>query len=77
MRLELAHRPAMVGILLIFSLLAGSVVLYTARFQSSLAQNLPMIAGVCVLILVTVTLSLLLQAAPWHAVASRNRSRSR
>lgn len=56
------------ALFLIFSLLAGSVVLYTARFQASLAQNLSMIAGVCVLILATVVLSLLLQAAPWHAV---------
>ena len=53
---------------LIFLLLAGSVVLYTARFQASLAQSLSMIAGVCVLLLITVTLGLVLQASPWHAV---------
>jgi putative nucleotidyltransferase with HDIG domain len=53
---------------LIFSLLAASVVLYSARFQPGLAQNLSMIGGVCVLILMTVALSLALQAPPWHAV---------
>lgn len=53
---------------LVFLLLAGSVVLYTVRFQASLAQNLPMIVGVCVLVLLTVTLGQLLHADPWHAV---------
>jgi putative nucleotidyltransferase with HDIG domain len=53
---------------LIFLLLAGSVVLYTTRFQPSLAADLPRIVGVCVLILLTVTLGQALNVAPWHAV---------
>ncbi|MEI7686447.1 MAG: HDIG domain-containing metalloprotein [Planctomycetota bacterium] len=53
---------------LVFLLLAGSVVLYTVRFQPSLADNLPMIAGVCILVLLTVSLGLALSAPPWHAV---------
>ena len=56
------------SLFLIFSLLAGLVVMYVARFQTGLAHNLPMIAGVCVLILVTVILGQALNAAPWHAV---------
>jgi putative nucleotidyltransferase with HDIG domain len=56
------------ALFLIFTLLSGMVVIYVARFQASLAANLPMIAGVCVLILVTIGLGLMLSAAPWHAV---------
>lgn len=56
------------ALFLIFSLLTGMVVLYVARFQSSLGQSLPMIAGVCVLSLVTIALGLVLSPAPWHAV---------
>jgi putative nucleotidyltransferase with HDIG domain len=56
------------ALFLIFSLLTGMVVLYVARFQASLAQSLPMIAGVCVLILVTIALGLALSSAPWYAV---------
>lgn len=63
---DLASRT--VAEFLVFILLAGSVVLYTVRFQPSLAHNLPMIAGVCVLVLLTVTASLLLSGPPWHAV---------
>src|SRR5688572_12892021 len=39
------------SLFMILSLVTGLVVLYVARFQASLAQSLPMIAGVCVLIL--------------------------
>jgi putative nucleotidyltransferase with HDIG domain len=56
------------ALFVIFSLLAGLVVLYVARFQTGLAQNLPMIAGVCALVLATLMLSLLLSRPPWHAV---------
>src|ERR1043166_5185881 len=56
-----------IALFLIFSLLTASVVIYVARFQTSLARNLPMIAGVCVLVLVTVVLGTLLNQPPWHA----------
>src|ERR1019366_7139960 len=39
-----------------------------ARFQTSLAQSLPMIAGVCILILTTLGLSTVLNQAPWNAL---------
>jgi cyclic-di-AMP phosphodiesterase PgpH len=56
------------ALFLVFSLLTGMAVVYVARFQHSLAQSLPMIGGVCVLILVTIVLGLLLSQPPWHAV---------
>ncbi|MCI0683867.1 MAG: HDIG domain-containing protein [Gemmataceae bacterium] len=55
------------ALFLIFSLLTSMVVIYVARFQSSLGESLPMIAGVCVLVLITCGLCLLLSQAPWHA----------
>src|SRR2546422_703936 len=39
------------SLFMILSLLTAVVVLYVARFQASLAASLPMIAGVCVLVL--------------------------
>jgi putative nucleotidyltransferase with HDIG domain len=56
-----------IALFLIFSLLTGSVVIYVARFQVSLARNLPMIAGVCVLVFVTIVLATLLGQPPWYA----------
>ena len=56
-----------IALFLIFSLLTGSVVIYVARFQTSLARNLPMIAGVCVLVSLTIVLATLLNQPPWHA----------
>ena len=56
-----------IALFLIFSLLTGSVVIYVARFQTSLARNLPMIAGVCVLVFCTGVSSTLLNQPPWHA----------
>lgn len=55
------------ALFLIFSLLSAMVVLYVARFQAALAESLPMIAGVCVLVLLTFAFCLLLSQAPWHA----------
>lgn len=57
-----------VALFVIFSLLATLVVLYVARFQTALCQNLPMITGVCVLGLLTLCLGLLLHQPPWHAL---------
>src|SRR5205814_2204372 len=42
-----------VALFLIFSLLTTLIVLYVSRFQTALAQSLPMIYGVCVLALAT------------------------
>jgi putative nucleotidyltransferase with HDIG domain len=56
-----------IALFVIFSLLTGSVVIYVARFQTSLARSLPMVSGVCVLVFVTVLSSTLLNQPPWHA----------
>jgi putative nucleotidyltransferase with HDIG domain len=56
-----------IALFIIFSLLTASLVIYVARFQASLARSLPMIAGVCVLVLVTVVSGTLLNQPPWHA----------
>jgi putative nucleotidyltransferase with HDIG domain len=56
------------ALFLIFSLLAALVLLYVARFQTGLAQSLPTIAGICALVLTTLTLSMFLSRPPWHAV---------
>lgn len=56
------------SIFLIMSLLAILVVLYVVRFQEALAENLPMIVGVCALVLLTLLLGLLLSQPPWYAV---------
>jgi putative nucleotidyltransferase with HDIG domain len=56
-----------IALFLIFALLAGVAVLYVVRFQTGLAQSLPTIAGVCGLVIVTLTLAVLLSRAPWHA----------
>jgi putative nucleotidyltransferase with HDIG domain len=62
---DLVHRG--IALFLIFSLLTASVVIYSARFQPSLASNLPIIAGVCVLVFVTGVSGTLLNQPPWQA----------
>lgn len=62
------HFTRGVALFLIFTLLSALVVLYVGRFQTSLAQSLSMIAGVCILVLVTMVLGMALSQAPWHAV---------
>jgi putative nucleotidyltransferase with HDIG domain len=57
-----------IALFLVFSLLTMLVALYVSRFQSALAESLPMIAGVCVLVLSTLVLGMVLSVAPWHAV---------
>lgn len=57
-----------VALFMILSLLTALVVMYVARFQTSLAGNLPMIAGVCVLVLTTIVLGTLLSPPPWNAL---------
>jgi len=57
-----------VALFLVLSLLAALVVLYVARFQSGLAQSLPKITAVCLLVVATVGMGLLLSRPPWYAV---------
>jgi putative nucleotidyltransferase with HDIG domain len=57
------------ALVLVMTLLSAVVVLYGARFQPTLAQSLPKIAGVCLLVLVTLLLSFLLGNPPWHAIS--------
>src|ERR1019366_4092957 len=57
-----------ISLFLIFSLLTMLDVMYVARFQASLANNLPMIAGVCVLVLMTIVLGTVLNQPPWNAL---------
>jgi putative nucleotidyltransferase with HDIG domain len=56
------------SLFMILSLLTALMVLYVGRFQPGLVQSLPMIVGVCVLILMTLMLSALLSQPPWHAL---------
>ncbi len=56
------------ALFLIFSLLTTLVVLYVSRFQIAMGQSLPMICGVCVLVLATLVTGMYLSQAPWHAV---------
>ncbi|HXG11858.1 MAG TPA: HDIG domain-containing protein [Gemmataceae bacterium] len=56
------------AIFLIMTLLALLVILYVVRFQAALAKSLPMIAGVCALVILTLLLGLLLSQPPWYAV---------
>ena len=53
---------------MILSLLTALMVKYVARFQTSLAQSMPMIAGVCVLIFTTLILGTVLNQTPWNAL---------
>ncbi len=62
------HWNRCLALFLIFSLLTALVVIYVARFQTGLAQNLKMIGGVCFLTLGTIVLGTLLGQPPWHAV---------
>ncbi len=56
------------AIFLIHALLASLVVIYVVRLQPSLAQSLPKILGVSVLVILTLALALLLCYPPWYAV---------
>jgi cyclic-di-AMP phosphodiesterase PgpH len=62
------HWSRGISLFMILSLLTALMVMYVGRFQASLAQSLPMIAGVCVLILTTLVLAALLSQPPWHAL---------
>lgn len=57
-----------IAIFLVFTLLALLVVLYVIRFQQGLASSLHKIAGVCVMVLLTLGIGLFLCPVCWHAV---------
>jgi putative nucleotidyltransferase with HDIG domain len=57
-----------VCLLLLFTLLAGLVALYVGRFQTNLAESLPVIIGLCLLVLLTLVCGAWLSRPPWHAV---------
>jgi putative nucleotidyltransferase with HDIG domain len=62
------HARRGTALFLVMSLLAAVVVLYGARYQQTLAQSLPKVAGVCALAVVTLTVSLWLSGPPWYGV---------
>jgi putative nucleotidyltransferase with HDIG domain len=62
------HARRGAALFLVMSLLTTLVVLYVARFQVGLAESLPKIISVCILVVVTLALGLLLSRPPWHAV---------
>jgi putative nucleotidyltransferase with HDIG domain len=67
---SLSHRDHLrrgIALVLVFTLLAALVVLYVARFQTGLADNLPTITGVCALVVVTLALGMVLNRPPWYA----------
>jgi putative nucleotidyltransferase with HDIG domain len=62
------HWSRGISLFLIFSLLTMLDVMYVARFQASLANSLPMIGGVCILVCGTIVLGTVLNAPPWNAL---------
>jgi putative nucleotidyltransferase with HDIG domain len=65
---SLDHLARAGALFLVHALLASLVVIYVVRFQKSLAQSLPKIAGVCVLVLGTLALAIVFSHSPWYAV---------
>lgn len=62
------HVRRAIALFLVMSLLAALVVVYVTRFQPALVESMPLITGVCVLVVATTFLSLQLSREPWHAV---------
>src|SRR5262249_5384466 len=62
------HLRRGLALFLVFTLLAGVVVIYVGRFQQGLAQSMPKLLGVCALVVLTLVLGLLLSRTTWHAV---------
>ncbi|MFO0863983.1 MAG: HDIG domain-containing protein [Gemmataceae bacterium] len=56
------------AMVLMFGMLSISIGLYVVRFQVGLAQSSQAVAGVAILVLLTLSLGLILDQAPWHAV---------
>jgi putative nucleotidyltransferase with HDIG domain len=62
------HVRRAIALFLVIGLLAIIVVMYVTRFQPALAQSSGKIASVCILIVVTLGLSLMLSHPPWQGV---------
>jgi putative nucleotidyltransferase with HDIG domain len=62
------HARRATALLLISLLLSFVLVLYVARFQRRLASQLPQVAGMCLLALMTLGVGLLLSRSPWYAL---------
>jgi putative nucleotidyltransferase with HDIG domain len=62
------HLARAFALFLVHALLASLVVIYVVRFQKSLAVSLPKIIGVCLLVLLTLVLSIVFSHSPWYAV---------
>jgi len=62
------HLRRAAALFLVVSLLSSVVVIYVARFQQSLGQDLNKIISICILVVATLALGLLLSRPPWQAV---------
>ncbi|MGL6097282.1 MAG: HDIG domain-containing metalloprotein [Fimbriiglobus sp.] len=62
-------RGRAVALAAIIGVLAGTVVVYSTRFQPALAGSTGAVAGVCVLLVGTFALAVWLSRPPWHAAA--------
>ena len=51
------------------ALLGATAVVYSARFQPTLATNTPAVAGVCVWLVLTLGMAIWVNQAPWNAAA--------
>jgi putative nucleotidyltransferase with HDIG domain len=65
---SLDHLERAAALFLVHALLASLVVIYVVRFQKGLAESLSKIAGVCILVLVTLALAIVFSHSPWYAV---------
>jgi putative nucleotidyltransferase with HDIG domain len=61
------HLARLTALILIVFLLAGLLCLYVARFQPALASSGRGIAGICVVVLVSVGCALVISRPPWDA----------
>jgi putative nucleotidyltransferase with HDIG domain len=62
------HARRGIALFFIMTQLTLVAVLYGIRFQTALTQSLVKVAGVCALVVLTLTLEVLLSGPPWHAV---------
>jgi putative nucleotidyltransferase with HDIG domain len=62
------HLRRGIALFLVFTLLSLVVVLYVVRFQVTLSQSLHGVASVCVLVILTMLISMMLSRGPWQAM---------
>jgi putative nucleotidyltransferase with HDIG domain len=62
------HLRRGIALFLVFTLLSLVVVLYVVRFQQTLAQSLPKVVSVCILVVLALFISMLLSRGPWQAM---------